>query len=119
MAISKNPSLPHTITATMPTDDRTPAQKLKENLSSIAMVSDTRNQARSLYWQGWRIARIAAHFGIKATTVHSWKRREAWDDKNSFSRIETTTEARLTLLISKTNKEGCDYKEIDLLGRVL
>lgn len=73
--------------------------------------------ARSLYWQGWRVARIAEHLGVKPATVHSWKQRDAWDDADSADRIAATLEARLQQLIMKEEKEGRDYKEVDLLMR--
>ncbi|WP_142915062.1 terminase gpP N-terminus-related DNA-binding protein, partial [Klebsiella pneumoniae] len=34
---------------------------------------DPRRQALLLYFQGYRIARIAEMLGEKAATVHSWK----------------------------------------------
>lgn len=78
---------------------------------------DPRRAARALYWQGWRIARIAEHLGEKPATVHSWKRRDSWDESDPTERIASTIEARLQQLILKDNKEGKDFKEIDLLGR--
>lgn len=78
---------------------------------------DPRRTARALYWQGWRIARIAEHLGEKPATVHSWKRRDAWDASDPTERIASTIETRLQQLILKERKEGIDFKEIDLLGR--
>lgn len=80
---------------------------------------DLRQQAQSLYWQGWRIKQIAEHLCVKPTTLHSWKRRDLWASASSLDRIEGVTEARLALLIAKLKKDGGDYKEIDALGRVL
>lgn len=80
---------------------------------------DPRRQARALYWQGWRIARIAEHLEEKPATIHSWKRRDGWDDFDPIDRVDSTIEARLTQLILKDSKEGKDYKEIDVLGRQL
>ncbi|WP_444546946.1 terminase large subunit domain-containing protein [Laribacter hongkongensis] len=80
---------------------------------------DPRHAARALYWQGWRIARIAEALGLRPATVHSWKRREDWDAVSPVDRVNATLEARLQVLIGKDKKEGCDYKEIDLLGRQL
>ena len=73
--------------------------------------------ARHLYWQGWRVARIAEHIGEKPATVHSWKQRDRWEDATPTERVEHTLEARMVQLIAKPDKEGKDYKEIDLLGR--
>ncbi len=90
------------------------------DLSDISAVSadlDPRRRARDLFWQGWRIARIAEHVGVKVSTVHSWKRRDKWDEFDPVLRVESTIEARLIQLVSKPEKEGKDYKEIDLLTR--
>jgi len=78
---------------------------------------DPRWQARSLFWQGWRIARIAEELHVKPGTIHSWKRRDKWDDTAPLDRVELSIEARLIALLAKAEKEGKDYKEIDLLGR--
>ncbi|WP_137936118.1 terminase ATPase subunit family protein [Chitinivorax sp. B] len=80
---------------------------------------DPRRHARALYWQGWRIARIAQQLGVKPATVHSWKRRDGWHDTDPTERIAVAIETRLQQLIAKDTKEGRDYKEIDLLGRQL
>lgn len=83
----------------------------------IANDLEPRRLAKSLYFQGWRITSIAKHLGEKRTTVHSWKSRDKWDDAPVVERVETALEARMIQLIAKEQKEGCDYKEIDLLGR--
>lgn len=80
---------------------------------------DPRRRARDLYWQGWRIARIAEMVEEKPATLHSWKRRDKWDETAPIDRVECTLEARLIQLVGKDAKEGKDYKEIDLLGRQL
>lgn len=73
--------------------------------------------ARSLYWQGWSISAIAEMVSTPRTTVDSWKKSEGWDDAKPLDRVEGTLEARLVQLISKDDKTGKDFKEIDLLGR--
>ncbi|MCY1212395.1 Terminase-like family protein [compost metagenome] len=78
---------------------------------------EPRRIARSLYWQGYRIARIAEMLGVKPATVHSWKNREQWDKADAVERIGTSIEVRMARLVAKEVKEGKDYKEIDLLGR--
>ncbi|QNM96379.1 terminase ATPase subunit family protein [Chitinimonas koreensis] len=78
---------------------------------------DPRRLARSLYWQGWRIKRIAEHLDLRPATIHSWKRRDSWDETDPIDRVEIALEARIQQLIAKPIKEGGDYKEIDLLGR--
>ncbi len=80
-------------------------------------LDSPRITARHLYWQGWRVARIAEFLGEKADTLHSWKRRDKWEEATPLERVEGALEARLVQLISKEGKEGKDFKEIDLLGR--
>jgi len=63
------------------------------------------------------VIRISEHLGEKATTIHSWKRRDKWDEYSPVERAESSTEARYIQLLWKEPKEGADYKEIDLLGR--
>ncbi|UBM11741.1 terminase ATPase subunit family protein [Cupriavidus metallidurans] len=84
---------------------------------SLDPEMEPRRIARSLYWQGYRVARIAEMLGVKPVTIHSWKRRDKWDDANAVERIGTSIESRMALLVAKEKKEGKDYKEIDLLGR--
>ncbi|EMH8370808.1 terminase ATPase subunit family protein [Proteus mirabilis] len=80
---------------------------------------DNRKKAMHLYFAGYRIARIAESLGEKASTIHSWKRRDNWDEISPTERAELTVEARYCNLILKESKEGKDFKEIDLLGRQL
>lgn len=90
------------------------------NLTSAPSIDDHRDprqRARELYWQGWRIARIAELLDEKPATLHNWKRRDGWEDSQPIDRVESTLEQRLVQLIAKDAKEGKDYKEIDLLGR--
>lgn len=76
-----------------------------------------RLSARHLFWMGWRIARIAEFLEIPRATIDSWKKRDAWDDATPTQRVQGALEARLVQLIWKEQKEGKDFKEIDLLGR--
>ncbi|WP_025873062.1 terminase ATPase subunit family protein [Methylobacillus glycogenes] len=80
---------------------------------------DPRKQAKLMYWQGYRVARIAETLGEKPATIHSWKRRDNWDATTPLDRVELSIESRLIELTLKDNKEGKDFKEIDLLGRQL
>ncbi|MCL2020945.1 MAG: terminase ATPase subunit family protein [Betaproteobacteria bacterium] len=80
---------------------------------------DPRKKARYLYWAGWRVCRIAEFLNTKKQTVFAWKYRDKWDEASSIERVDGTLEGRLILLIAKEQKEGRDYKEIDLLGRQL
>jgi uncharacterized protein YjcR len=79
--------------------------------------ANVRQIARALYWQGWRISSIARHLELKTPTVASWCRRDRWKDSTPIERIEAAAETRLMVLIAKDQKDGADYKEIDLLGR--
>lgn len=78
---------------------------------------DPRRTARSLYWAGYRIKRIAELLNEKANTIHSWKRRDKWDESSTLERINGVLEAQYIHLVIKPNKEGKDFKEIDLLSR--
>jgi uncharacterized protein YjcR len=88
-----------------------------ETTDPIQREANVRQIARSLYWQGWRIAAIARHLELKPATVASWCRRDKWKDATPIERIEAAAETRLMVLIAKDKKDGADYKEIDLLGR--
>lgn len=81
--------------------------------------TDTRRQAKFLYWMGWRICDIAEATGEKEKTLHSWKSRDEWDRADNVERIGGALEARLVMLIMKDVKTGGDFKEIDLLHRQL
>ncbi len=70
-----------------------------------------------LYFSGIRIARIAEMLGEKPATVHSWKKRDKWADIGPLDQMQLTTAARYCQLVMKEQKEGKDYKEIDLLSR--
>lgn len=78
---------------------------------------DNRRFAKFLYWQGWAITDIAARLVVPRTTVQSWKHYDKWDDAPVIERVETSLESRLVQLITKDQKNGTDFKEIDLLGR--
>ncbi|EFO9573057.1 oxidoreductase, partial [Salmonella enterica] len=79
--------------------------------------TDPRRRAMHLYWQGYRISRIAALTGEKPATIYSWKQRDKWDSYSPLQQIEHTTAARYNQLVSKEHKEPGDFKELDLLGR--
>ena len=80
---------------------------------------DPRHQARTLYWQGFKVCRISEILGVPEATISSWKKRDGWDDAKPIDRVDATLEARMTQLIMKDEKDGRDFKEIDLLGRQL
>lgn len=78
---------------------------------------DPRKHAKLMYWANTAVIKIAEILQLPAATVHSWKRRDKWDNTTPHDRVELTTEARYTLLVTKEHKSGADFKEIDLLGR--
>lgn len=80
---------------------------------------DPRRRARDLYWQGYRIARIAEMLGEKPATLYSWKRRDQWDETEPVERVALSMEAQLIRLVMKEKKEGRDCRDIDLLTRQL
>lgn len=67
---------------------------------------DPRRQAMLLYFQGYRVARIAEMLGEKVATVHSWKKRDKWGDYGPLDQMQLTTAARYCQLIMKEHKEG-------------
>lgn len=72
-----------------------------------------------LYFQGYKVREIAETLQQPEGTVSAWKSRDKWDDIKPIDRVDMALEARLVLLINKTDKTGGDFKEIDLLGRQL
>jgi len=78
-----------------------------------------RDEAKLLYFQGWRVKQIAKRLNEKATTVHSWKRRDGWDSTPEVQRVEFSITARICQLVSKTEKTEADLKEIDTLTRAM
>ena len=80
---------------------------------------DPRHQARTLYWQGFKVCRISEILSVPEATISSWKKRDGWDDAKPIDRVDAALEARMNLLIAKDEKDGRDFKEIDLLGRQL
>jgi uncharacterized protein YjcR len=85
----------------------------------ISDNTDPRKVARSLYWAGYRISRISELLNENINTIHSWKRRDKWDESSVLDRVNGVLEAQLIHLVIKPNKEGKDFKEIDLLSRQL
>lgn len=73
---------------------------------------DPRRQAMLLYFQGYRVARIAEMLGEKAATVHSWKKRDKWGDYGPLDQMQLTTAARYCQLIMKEHKEGKISKKL-------
>jgi uncharacterized protein YjcR len=80
---------------------------------------DPRHQARTLYWQGFKVCRISEILSVPEATISSWKKRDGWDAAKPIDRVDASLEARMTQLIRKEDKDGRDFKEIDLLGRQL
>lgn len=87
------------------------------NQASPDVTAEIKRKAQQMYFSGYKIAEIARQLDIAASTISSWKDREKWDDVAPVGRVELALETRLNLLIAKEEKNGADYKEIDLLGR--
>lgn len=87
------------------------------NTAANLTADGPKTAARHLYWQGWRVTRIAELLEVPKATVHSWKVRDGWEEASPLQRVEGALESRLVQLIVKEQKEGKDFKEIDLLGR--
>jgi uncharacterized protein YjcR len=104
-------------TAAQPAAAATDAADLDVLRALTEPAQDKRRKARALYWMGWRVTHIAEHLDEPRTTVHEWKRADAWDKAKPVDRVEGTLEMRMCTLINKDNKTGGDFKEIDLLGR--
>lgn len=78
---------------------------------------DVRRRARALYWQGWSQHAIAEYLGVPYHSIRNWKARMRWDDADTMTRMESALELRWAVLVAKDEKEGRDFKELDLLGR--
>ena len=112
-----NPFPFQSTTAAQPAAAATDAADLDLLRALTEPAQDKRRKARALYWMGWRVTHIAEHLDEPRTTVHEWKRADAWDKAKPVDRVEGTLEMRMCTLINKDNKTGGDFKEIDLLGR--
>ncbi len=82
-------------------------------------LDESRKTSRALFWQGWAVSAIADYMQIPRSTIESWKQREHWDDARPIDRVDAALETRMLQLIHKDDKDGKDFKEIDLLGRQL
>ena len=81
-------------------------------------LDESRKNARSLFWQGWAVSAIADFLQIPRSTIESWKQRERWDDARPIDRVDAALETRMLQLIHKDDKDGKDFKEIDLFSFV-
>ncbi len=85
-----------------------------ENVITLSPDFEPRNQARALYWQGYRIRKIAEILNTPEPTIASWKKRDGWDDAKPIDRVDALLEARLGQLIMKDRKDGRDFKDMRL-----
>ena len=72
-----------------------------------------------LYWQGYRIPEITRRLSVPGPTLHSWKRRDDWDNAPIVQRVEQSIDARLCQLLKKDEKTDQDLKEIEVLTKSL
>ena len=84
--------------------------------TDTSLLSDPRRQAALLYWQGFSVKQIAEMLKQKAPTVQSWKQRENGTISRRFPASNPALKREWCSSFSR-QKEGSDYKEIDLLGR--
>lgn len=84
-----------------------------------ASLSKKEEEARRLYWAGYRIAEIGRMLDVVQSTVYNWKRIHQWDQVSTVRRVETALDARLVLLINKETKAPGDLNEILELTRAL
>ena len=85
----------------------------------ISIDKNQRQYAKNLFWQGWAVREISQHLQLPESTVSSWKKLDAWEDAKPIDRVDSALEMRMLQLINKEDKDGKDFKEIDLLGRQL
>lgn len=97
------------------TEDGLDAVSLEQHLRQKRMAKKV--QARALFWMGWRISTISRYLDVPRQTIHNWRAEEKWDEAAPMQRIEGALEDRLVYLIYKDDKDGKDFKEIDLLFR--
>lgn len=83
------------------------------------MTPDPRRSAKLLFWLGWRPVDIADALGLPEPTIRSWKARDKWEEAPCIERMEGAIEVRFIALILKSQKSGQDFKEIDLLSRMI
>lgn len=81
------------------------------------LESDNKQQAREMYFAGYKIAEISRQLDIPSSTISSWKERDRWDDIASIGRVELGIETRYLWLLRKDVKTGSDLKELDFLMR--
>lgn len=98
----------------------TPPDDCNQKKPAIVIPDDTPlARAKNLYFQGYRVSEIARRLGVKPSTIHSWKRREQWDENDALRRVEYVAEQRLMRLIVKDGKSNADYKEMESLDRLM
>ena len=76
-------------------------------------TTDQKENARLLYFQGWRISTISAQLGIPAATVYSWKNRDKWEKATIIERISDTLENEICRLIVLPSPTLNDEKRLD------
>lgn len=82
-----------------------------------AMTS--RQKGRLLFAQGVAVSDISKLVGENRSTVESWKQRDGWEKADIFDDVTLGLRARFLTLIFKENKSNANYKEMDMLMRML
>ncbi len=76
-------------------------------------------QARQMYWSGYKLREIEEAVGIPYATLYSRKRSEKWDEASVATKVAAALDARVIQLIAKENKTPDDLKEMETLMRSL
>ena len=75
----------------------------------------TKERAKALFGQGWRLALIARELGVTEKTLRAWRDAEGWAPELG---PEQALEARLAWLILKDDKTQGDWQELKQLNEV-
>lgn len=81
--------------------------------------SHSYEEARGLYWQGFKIPEISTRLGIPVQTLYTRKNTDGWDKASVATKVASSIEARIVQLIAKPDKTDQDLKEIDTLSKSL
>ncbi len=82
---------------------------------------DLKSKAKSLYWMGRDIKKIAVALGLSANTLYTWRRRGKWDDARPIEKAHDRTLIRYLRLADREPDEITprDYKIMDFYSRQL
>jgi len=87
-------------------------------MAEIANRSE-RDEARGLYWQGFKISEIAQKLNLPRTTVDSWRKRDRWDNASVTTRTNAAVHERLCQIIMVPDKSASLLQEMGMLQKIL